>query len=101
MAASETSMVAAPTKTPAISEKGTGTPKYPKNRKQNVIRPRMTGELTGDLVSRRGLDHGHGDRLLDRLGMIETMAATVDQLLKRKQENQAAGKWNGGIKRRN
>src|SRR5215471_5418595 len=47
-AASETSLSHAPTNTPAISENGTGTPRYPKNRKQNVIRPRMTGGLTDD-----------------------------------------------------
>src|SRR4029077_20349101 len=49
IAASETSVSMAPTNTPAISENGTGTPRYPKNRKQNDINPRITGELTADL----------------------------------------------------
>ena len=31
--------------TPAMSEKATGTPRYPKKRKQNVMMPRMTAEL--------------------------------------------------------
>src|SRR4051812_39624797 len=47
IAASETSVSSAPTKTPAKSENGTGTPRYPKKRKQNVISPRMIGALTG------------------------------------------------------
>src|SRR3954447_4227283 len=46
MAASETSVSSAPTNTPAISENGTGTPRKPKNRKQKVIKARMTGALT-------------------------------------------------------
>src|SRR6185312_12450547 len=52
IAASETSARTAPTNTPAISENGTGTPRYPKNRKQNDISARMTGGLTGALPSR-------------------------------------------------
>src|SRR3984893_1227292 len=93
-------MVAAPTKTPAINEKGTGTPRYPKNRKQNVIKPRTTGELTGGLSSTQRPNHGNGDRLLRRLGMIEAVAAAVDQLLDGEQENQRAGKRDGRIERR-
>src|SRR6266850_5541249 len=45
-AASETSVKSAPTNTPAKSANGTGTPRYPKERKQNVINARTTGELT-------------------------------------------------------
>src|SRR6201996_3215697 len=53
-AASETSVSDAATKTPAISENGTGTPRYPKNRKQNDISARMTGALTAaSLAARR------------------------------------------------
>src|SRR5580704_14300681 len=100
IAASDTSMVAAPTKTPAINEKGTGTPRYPKNRKQNVIKPRTTGELTGGLASTQRPNRGNSGWLLRRLGMIETIAAAIDQLLDGKQENQRAGKRDGSIKRR-
>src|ERR1700730_17914573 len=100
MAASETSIVAAPTKTPAINEKGTGTPRYPNNRKQNVITPRTTGALTGGLASTQRPDHGNGNRLLRRLEMIEAVAAAVDQLLDGEQKNQRAGKRDGRIERR-
>src|ERR1700749_5082932 len=43
MAASETSASVAPTNTPPSSANGTGTPRQPKNRKQNDINARTTG----------------------------------------------------------
>src|ERR1700674_3631613 len=100
IAASETSIIAAPTKTPAINANGTGTPTYPKNRKHNVMQPRTTGELTGGFSSTWRLDGGHGARLFRRLRVIEAVAAAVDQLLDGKQENQYAGHGGRRVERR-
>src|ERR1700682_5507785 len=66
---------------PTRRKNGMGTPKYPKNRKQNVISPSTTGELTGGLASMRGLNRGHGHRLAHGLWMIEAVTAAIDQLL--------------------
>jgi hypothetical protein len=46
IAASETSISVAPTKTPASRANGTGTPMYPNSRKQNDIDARMSAGVT-------------------------------------------------------